>query len=119
MSRKPHQIVQNDVRFSPLPAAVDAMDHGLGPENPGKKRQAKAGRRASGHLQTALPTGAVVAGLYRTQGEGQCPNDVRVLSNGCSFFITEAEYRQRECQPFFEDLPWHGTSAVQTTGGKR
>lgn len=109
MSRKIHQIAQNDVRFSALPDQQDLMDHGVGAR--GSSR-----RRADRSLETALPANVLAAGLYRTRGEGVCPNDVRVLSNGCSFFITEAEYRRRECRPFFEELPWHAVSGGQITG---
>lgn len=71
-----------------------------------------------GFLETALPLDAPPNGLYRTRGEAECPNDVRILNNGCSFFITEAEYRRRECQPFFEKLPWRGVPDEKPAGGK-
>lgn len=113
MSRKPHQIVQNDVRFSALPKQDD---HGGGTGGPNRTRKERPKRLACALLETALPADALAVGLYRTQGKDACPNDVRVLSNGCSFFITEAEYRRRECRPFFEELPWHAVSGGQITG---
>lgn len=119
MSRKPHQIVQNDVRFSALPEHTGMTDRGVGAAVFRSTGQARTRQRADGPLVTALPADAIAVGLYRTDGEDACPSDVRVLSNGSSFFITEAEYRRRECRPFFEDLPWNRAADGQPTGRKR
>jgi hypothetical protein len=45
-------------------------------------------------------------GLHRIKGPPGCPNDVGVTLRKRSFYITEAEYRQRECLPDFEELGW-------------
>ncbi|MFN4140753.1 hypothetical protein [Aestuariivirga sp.] len=118
MSRKTHQIAHNDVRFSALPEHTDPMDHGFGAGTTAIKRRAWPRRPQGGSLEAALLADALAVGLYRTRGDAECPNHVRVLSNGCSFFIAEAEYRRRECRPYFEDLPWHGGPDVTSAGGK-
>lgn len=118
MSRKIHHIVQNDVRFSSLPEHLSPPDEALGRERTTRKHQPRAGSRPGGSPAAALPPAALAVGLYRTRGEADCPSDVRILSNGCSFFVTEAEYRRRECQPFFEDLPWYGVSDGKPAQGK-
>ncbi len=57
------------------------------------------------HDMTRQPTG-----LYRTKGTRGCPNDVRLSVSERSFYITEAEYRRRECLPDFEDLTWQAAA---------
>lgn len=118
MSRKPHQFIQNDVRFSALPRSEGPLEQG-DPSGPLKRQSAR--RRGLTPVRKVNPpiTSASTVGLYKTEGQSGCPNDVRILSNGCSFFITEAEYRRRECQPFFEDLPWHGPRETPTAGRVR
>lgn len=49
-----------------------------------------------------------IIGLHRSKGTPGCPNDVKVTVKERSFSMTEAEYRQRECLPRFEDLTWRG-----------
>lgn len=118
MSRKIHCIVQNDVRFSDLPEHLSPLDQPFVTVRTTIERQARARSRPGGSLTAELPLGVIAVGLYRSRGEGNYPNDVRVLSNGFSFFITEAEYRRRECQPIFEELLWHGTSNETAAQGK-
>lgn len=115
MSRKPHQIVQNDVRFSGLPEHSVPIDEGLA--NSRIKSDLEAVPRRGLLSSSKLARARDVVGLYRIPGEAQRPNDVRVISGNCSLFMTEAEYRQRECQPLFADLPWRSGPDVKPTRG--
>ena len=45
-------------------------------------------------------------GLYRIQGLGDLPNDVRVDDDGIEVPLEERLYRARSYQPPFENLPW-------------
>ena len=62
-------------------------------------------------------------GLHRAMGSSGLPNDVKVAAGTRCFTITEAEYRRRECLPYFEDLSWEtvvsafskGSIAMRTT----
>lgn len=45
-------------------------------------------------------------GLYRVQGVGDLPNDVRVDDDGIQVPLEEALYRARGYLPPLEDLPW-------------
>lgn len=45
-------------------------------------------------------------GLYRIQGVGDLPNDVRVDDDGIEVPLEERLYRARGYQPPFENLPW-------------
>jgi hypothetical protein len=56
-----------------------------------------------------------VTGLYRVRGADTRSNDVRISVGSRSFYVTEAEYRQRECVPRFEDLPWQVPHAQSLT----
>ena len=58
-----------------------------------------------------------ITGVYRTAGVQRRPNDVRVFTEGRDFDITEAEYRQREWMPSFEDLPWQSTGSADGNEG--
>lgn len=114
MTQKPHRIVQNDLRYSVLPAPEyreEDLSHTGSPPRLSRKREGNIARSN----QTA---DASAVGLYRTPVQDGKTNDVRVLINGCSFFISEAEYRRRKCEPFFENLPWHRPFDAQTPGRK-
>lgn len=54
----------------------------------------------------------LVRGLHRIKGAAGVPNDVRVSFRHRHFDITEAEYRQREYEPAFEQLPWRSLSGA-------
>ena len=45
-------------------------------------------------------------GLYRIQGVGDLPNDVRVDDDGIEVPLEERLYRAHGYQPPFESLPW-------------
>jgi hypothetical protein len=45
-------------------------------------------------------------GLYRIQGVGDLPNDVRVDDDGIEVPLEERLYRARGYLPPFENLPW-------------
>ena len=45
-------------------------------------------------------------GLYRIQGVGGLPNDVRVDDDGITLPLEESLYRARGYQPLVADLPW-------------
>jgi hypothetical protein len=51
-----------------------------------------------------------LTGIHRVLGSPGCPNDVRVSGRDRSFYITEAEYRQREIRPPYEALTWRADS---------
>lgn len=74
--------------------------------------------------QSAFPSSPGTAasralrGLHRIRGTAGLPNDVRVTVRERQFDMTEAEYRQRECEPEFERLTWRSLSAAgPLTGG--
>lgn len=119
MSRKPHQIAQNDVRFSALPLHADRPADAFCTERTSTKRLARPRHPKAGYPEAELPAEALAVGLCRTRGAAECPDDVRVLSKGCSFFITEAEYQRRECRPLFDDLPWHVDGNGKLAGEER
>jgi hypothetical protein len=45
-------------------------------------------------------------GLYRIQGVGDLPNDVRIDDDGIEVPLEERLYRARGYLPLFENLPW-------------
>jgi len=45
-------------------------------------------------------------GIYRIQGAGDLPNDVRVDDDGIEVPLEERLYRARGYLPPFENLPW-------------
>ena len=119
MSQKSHQIVQNDVRYSALPSTADhATERTTSDATPRKRPASLRKPKAPPGLRTP-PRDVAAAGLYRIRAVREGPAEVRVLSNGCSFFITEAEYRLWACEPHFDDLPWHQAPDEQPAGRKR
>lgn len=54
----------------------------------------------------------LIRGLHRIRGAAGLPNDVRVSVLYRQFDMTDAEYRQRECEPAFETLAWRSSPVL-------